>query len=96
MRCRIVAMTLFESPPFGGSSFGPETIEVMTHALEEAVETLPFPVAAGRVQALARHIVEIAARGERDVKRLKERALKALAADGRDQRRGPKPPFSTR
>lgn len=89
-------MTMFQGPPFEGSSFSPETLDVMTHAFDEAVETLPFPVAAGRVQALARHIVEIAAQGERDPERLKARALAALAADGRDERQGPKPPFSMR
>lgn len=87
-------MTVFKNPPFQGTSFSPETLDVMTHAFEETVETLPFPVAAGRVQALARHIVEIAAQGERDAERLMARALAALAADGHDERQWPKPPFS--
>lgn len=79
-------MTAFEDQPFRGASFSPETLAVMTRVFEDAVDTLPFPVAAGRVQALARHIVEIAAQGERDAERLKARALAALAAGGRDER----------
>lgn len=87
-------MTVFKGPSFQGSSFSPETLAMMTRVLEDAVDTLPFPVAAGRVQALARHIVEIAAQGERDAERLKTRSLAALAADGHDEGQGPKPPFS--
>jgi hypothetical protein len=51
---------------FQGSSFSPDTIAMMTQAFEEAVEELPFPVGSGRVQALARNIVELASQGERD------------------------------
>jgi predicted TIM-barrel enzyme len=79
-------MTIFKDLPFQGTSFSPETLAVMTRVFEDAVDTLPFPVAAGRVQALARHIVEIAAEGEDDAERLKARALAALAASGRDDR----------
>jgi len=80
-------MTIFRGQVFQGqgSSFSPETLDMMTRAFEDAVDTLPFPVAAGRVQVLARHVVEIAAQGERDAERLKERALAALAAGGRDE-----------
>ncbi len=84
-------MTIFQDQ---GASFSPETLDVMTRAFEDAVDTLPFPVAAGRVQALARHVIDIAAQGERDAERLKERALRALAADGHEERQRTRPPFS--
>lgn len=82
-----------KGPPFEGMSFSPEIIAVMTRAFEDAVDTLPFPVAAGRVQALARHIIALAAEGEHDAERLAARALMALAADGHERQRT-KPPFS--
>lgn len=63
---------------FQGSAFAPDTIAAMTKALNEAVETLPEQVSSGRVQALARNIVDLAAQGERDPQRLKELALQAL------------------
>lgn len=63
---------------FHGSSFSPYTIEAMTRAFNEAVETLPFPVGSARVQALAKNIVELAAQGERDPERMKLLALLAL------------------
>jgi hypothetical protein len=63
---------------FHGSSFSPDTIEAMTRAFNEAVETLPFPVGSARVQALAKNIVELAAQGERDPERMKLLALLAL------------------
>jgi hypothetical protein len=63
---------------FHGSSFSPDTIEAMTQAFNEAVETLPFPVGSARVQALAKNIVELAAQGERDPERMKLLALLAL------------------
>lgn len=63
---------------FHSSSFSPDTIEAMTQAFNEAVETLPFPVGSARVQALAKNIVELAAQGERDPERMKLLALLAL------------------
>ena len=63
---------------FQGSSFGPDTIALMTKAFEEAVEELPFPVGSARVQALARNIVELASQGERDPERMRLLALLAL------------------
>ncbi|EKS36017.1 hypothetical protein [Afipia clevelandensis] len=63
---------------FQGSSFSPDTIELMTRAFEDAVDTLPFPVGSARVQALAKNIVELASQGERDPERLRLLALLAL------------------
>jgi hypothetical protein len=63
---------------FQGSSFSPDTIELMTRAFEGAVDTLPFPVGSARVQALAKNIVELASQGERDPERLRLLALLAL------------------
>ncbi|EGP06255.1 hypothetical protein CSIRO_4267 [Bradyrhizobiaceae bacterium SG-6C] len=63
---------------FQGSSFSPDTIELMTRAFEDAVDTLPFPVGSTRVQALAKNIVELASQGERDPERLRLLALLAL------------------
>ncbi len=63
---------------FQGRSFNPETVAIMTQALEEAVETLPYPVSSGAVQSLARNIVDLATQGERDPQRMKLLALLAL------------------
>ncbi len=63
---------------FQGTSFNPETILIMTRVLEEAVETLPYPVSSGSVQSLAKNIVDLATQGERDPQRMKLLALLAL------------------
>ena len=63
---------------FHTSAFSPPTIAAMTQALHEAVDTLPEQTPSGRVQALARNIVDLAAQGERDPERLKVKALQAL------------------
>ena len=65
---------------FQGTSFSPDVIEAMTQALDGAVETLPEQVSSGRVQALAKNIVDLAAQGERDPERMKLLALLALQA----------------
>lgn len=65
---------------FQGSAFAPDVIAAMTQALHEAVETLPEQVSSGRVQALARNIIDEAAKGERDPEVLKDRALQSLQA----------------
>ncbi|MBX9709527.1 MAG: hypothetical protein K2X60_00660 [Xanthobacteraceae bacterium] len=63
---------------FQGTSFNPETIAVMTRALEDAVETLPYPVSSGTVRSLAKNIIDLASQGERDPQRMKLLALLAL------------------
>ncbi len=65
---------------FQGTSFNPETIEAMTQALNEAIETLPEQVSSGKVQALAKNIIDLASQGERDPERMKLLALLALQA----------------
>lgn len=65
---------------FQGTLFSPETIAAMTQALREAVETLPEQVSSGRVQALAKNILDLASQGERDPERMKLLALLALQA----------------
>jgi hypothetical protein len=65
---------------FQGSAFAPDIIEAMTKALHDAVDTLPEPVSSGRVQALARSIIDLAASGERDPEQMKVLALEALKA----------------
>ena len=63
---------------FQGTSFNPETIALMTRALEEAVATLPYPVSSGAVQSLAKNIIDLASQGERDPQRMTLLALLAL------------------
>ena len=65
---------------FQGTSFSPDVIAAMTQALQEAVETLPEQVSSGRVQALAKNIIDLASQGERDPERMKLLALLALQA----------------
>ncbi len=63
---------------FHSTSFNPQTLALMRRVLEEAVDTLPYPVSSGHVQALARNILDLAAQGERDPQRMKLLALLAL------------------
>ncbi|MEW6768175.1 MAG: hypothetical protein AB1342_09105 [Pseudomonadota bacterium] len=69
---------------FQGTSFSPETIAAMTQAFDAAVETLPEQVSSGRVQALAKNIVDLASQGERDPERMKLLALLALQSEAPD------------
>jgi hypothetical protein len=62
-----------------GRAFGPEDIEIITAAFEDALRELKLldrsdPLA----EIVAKKIVEIANEGERDPLRLKERTLQAL------------------
>jgi hypothetical protein len=65
---------------FQGTSFSPDVIAAMSQALQEAVDTLPEQVSSGRVQALAKNIIDLASQGERDPERMKLLALLALQA----------------
>ena len=69
---------------FRGTSFSPETIAAMSQALQDAVDTLPEQVSSGRVQALAKNIIDLASQGERDPERMKLLALLALQAKDAD------------
>jgi hypothetical protein len=71
--------------PFRHTAFDPETIEVLTAALDEAWEQLQtrrriFGGHENARTALATHVMAAALEGERDVKRLSERALAAFEA----------------
>src|SRR5579872_3364222 len=64
--------------PGQGYEYDPETIEAMANALNDAIASLPYPLASRHVQILARSVICQAALGERDVKRLQMQALDAL------------------
>ena len=73
---------------FGGPSFGPQTIELMSKALEAAEASLPEPVSDQQLRLIAATILKVAGDGERDPIRLKAAAMSALGpvvddADGR-------------
>ncbi|WP_334418260.1 hypothetical protein [Bradyrhizobium sp. AZCC 1588] len=73
---------------FGGPSFGPQTIELMSKALEGAEASLPEPVSDQQLRSLAATILKVAGDGERDPIRLKAAAMSALgpAAAGADEK----------
>jgi hypothetical protein len=65
-----------------GAAFDPETVEILAHALDMAYEVLraerKLVPGDGGVSALAKLILEVAKEGERDPKRLSERALESF------------------
>ncbi|MBI5264768.1 MAG: hypothetical protein HY852_23480 [Bradyrhizobium sp.] len=63
---------------FADAAFPPETIEIMTTALDAAVETLPDPVSTAHVNLLAESILRTAKAGERDAAVLQRIALMEL------------------
>jgi hypothetical protein len=63
---------------FSDASFSPETIEIMTAALEASIATLPHPLASAHVNLLAESILRTAKTGERDVAVLQRIALLEL------------------
>lgn len=71
-----------DSSQFGGPSFGPQTIALMSRALEEAQASLPQPIADDCARAIAASILSVAAAGERDPVRLKTLAMSALKLEG--------------
>jgi hypothetical protein len=60
---------------FGGPSFGPQTIELMSKALEGAEASLPEPVSDQQLRLIAASILKAAGDGERDPLRLKAAAM---------------------
>jgi hypothetical protein len=60
---------------FSNASFPPETIGIMTRALEAAVASLPEPVSSAHVQSIAESILRTANEGERDPAALQRMAL---------------------
>jgi hypothetical protein len=63
---------------FSDAAFSPETIEIMTAALEASIATLPHPLASAHVNLLAESILRTAKTGERDVAVLQRIALLEL------------------
>lgn len=65
---------------FGGPSFGPQTIELMSTALEAAEASLPQPVSDQELRSIAAKILNVAGDGERDPVRLKAAAMSAATS----------------
>jgi hypothetical protein len=65
---------------FGGPSFGPQTIELMSKALEGAEASLPGPASDQQLRLIAAKILKVAGDGERDPIRLKAAAMSALGS----------------
>jgi hypothetical protein len=63
---------------FSDAAFSPETIEIMTAALESSIATLPHPVSSAHVNRLAESILRTAKAGERDIVVLQRLALLEL------------------
>ncbi|WP_334433577.1 hypothetical protein [Bradyrhizobium sp. AZCC 1610] len=65
---------------FGGPSFGPQTIDLMSKALENAEASLPEPASDQQLRLIAATILKVAGDGERDPIRLKAAAMSALGS----------------
>ena len=65
---------------FGGPSFGPQTIELMSKALEGAEASLPGPASDQQLRLIAAKILKVAGDGERDPVRLKAAAMSAATS----------------
>jgi hypothetical protein len=63
---------------FSNAAFPPDTIEVMTLAMNCALSTLPHPVSSTHVQSIAETILRTAKDGERDPVVLERMALLEL------------------
>jgi hypothetical protein len=59
-----------------GNAFGPDALRAMSTALEEVCRTLKIENDQGARQVMAVRIIELARRGERDPKRLRDRVLR--------------------
>ena len=62
---------------FGGPSFGPQTIELMSMALERAEASLHEPASDRQLRSMAATILKAAGDGERDLVRLTAAAMSA-------------------
>jgi hypothetical protein len=71
-----------DSSRFGGPSFGPQTIALMSLALEEAQALLPQPIADDCARSIAAAILKVAEVGERDPVRLRTLAMSELKLEG--------------
>jgi hypothetical protein len=68
---------------FPNAVFAPETVEVMSEALDASLSALPHPVTAGQVNQLAESILRTAQTGERDTTTLQRMALLELQITAR-------------
>ena len=66
---------------FGGPSFGPQTMALMSQALSDLQTSLSIPVSDDRMQTIAKVLLELAANGERDPAKLKFAAMSALETE---------------
>ena len=64
---------------FGGPSFGQQTIELMSIALELAEASLGVPASDEQLRSTAAILLKLAGDGERDPVHLKTAAMSALA-----------------
>lgn len=63
---------------FSNAAFSPDVIEIMTSALQAAIDSLPEPVSSTQVNRLAESILRTAQAGERDVAALRVISLMEL------------------
>jgi hypothetical protein len=63
---------------FSNGSFAPDTIKIMTTAMESAISTLPHPVGSAQTQSVAETILRSTKDGERDPAVLARLALLEL------------------
>lgn len=63
---------------FSDAAFSPETIALMTEALDASVAALPEPVSSTHVNLLAEAVLRAAKQGERDVATIQRLALLEL------------------
>ena len=71
---------------FGGPSFGPQTIELMSKALEGAEASLPEPASDQQLRLIAARILKVAGDGERDPIRLQAAAMLGSVAGNADEK----------
>lgn len=69
---------------FPNASFPPETIGLMTTAIDGAIAQLPHPVSSAHIKAVAETILRSANEGERDPATLERMALLELSISARD------------
>jgi hypothetical protein len=74
---------------FGGPSFGPQTIELMSMALEAAEASLPEPASDQQLRLIAATILKVAGDGERDPIRLQAAAMSVLGPVAGNADEGP-------
>ena len=60
-------------------AFGPDEIRVLSTAYEETLRTLRLDRSDPATEMIAKKIIELAQRGERDPARLREHALRCLS-----------------